>query len=355
MHKWHSDSIGGGFVRKKICHTIFDTIISVDNLFSAWREFRRGKRKKIDVQNFEFALEDNLFTLHEELITKTYEHSGYQSFYVQDPKLRHIHKAVVRDRVVHQAVFRVLYPIFDKGFIHDSYSCRIQKGTHRAVNRLASFARKASHNNTKILYALKCDIKKFFDSVDHATLLLFIKERVDEDTMWLVEHILKSFEKENGRGLPLGNVTSQLFANVYLHALDMFVKQNLREKYYLRYCDDFIILGNDLEHLSCVVKEIDRFLCTALGLRLHKNKVSIRKYGQGIDFLGYVIRPYYRVLRTKTKRRMFREMKKKKILLSRGVIDQDSFDQSRQSYLGMLSHCKGFILRKRLSAISEKE
>ena len=140
---------GGGLIRKRIYHNIFDEIVSLENLFLAWREFCRGKRKKADVQKFEFNLEDNLFELHRDLKNRTYRHYNYTAFNVRDPKLRRIHKACVRDRVLHHAVFRILYRIFDKGFVFDSYSCRIEKGTHRAVKRLEIFARKLSKNGSK--------------------------------------------------------------------------------------------------------------------------------------------------------------------------------------------------------------
>ncbi|MEK7565314.1 MAG: reverse transcriptase domain-containing protein, partial [Patescibacteria group bacterium] len=193
-------------------------------MFLAWREFKKGKRKRLDVQEFEFNLEDNLFQLHSELKNKKYKHGQYIPFYVTDPKLRHIHKAMVRDRVLHQAVFRVLYPIFDRNFIFYSYSCRINKGTHKAVTRLETFCRKLSQNNTRNIFALKCDIKKFFDSIDQAILINLIQVKVkDNNAMWLIDEIIKSFPQ----GLPLGNVTSQIFANIYLNELDQFVKHSL--------------------------------------------------------------------------------------------------------------------------------
>src|SRR3989344_2406155 len=146
---------------KGISHSIFEEIISLENLFLAWKEFKKGKSKKKDIQEFEFNLEDNLFQLHQELKDKIYRHSPYTAFYITDPKLRHIHKACVRDRILHHAVFRILYPIFDRQFIFDSYSCRLGKGTHRAITRLKSFCQKLSQNNSRNIFALKCDIKKF--------------------------------------------------------------------------------------------------------------------------------------------------------------------------------------------------
>jgi retron-type reverse transcriptase len=150
---------------------MFEQIISLENLFAAWREFRRGKRGKPDVQEFERHLEDRIFELHDELASSAYRHGPYHRFHIFDPKHRVIHKALVRDRLVHHAVYRVLYPIFERSFIYDSYSCRVGKGTHAAVSRLENFARRASRNYTKPCWALKFDVRKFFDSVDHGILM----------------------------------------------------------------------------------------------------------------------------------------------------------------------------------------
>ncbi len=321
----------------------------MENLFLAWREFRKGKRSKSDVQKFEFNLEDNLFQLHRELKNKTYQHSDYTAFYIQDPKLRRIHKACVRDRVLHHAIFRILYPIFDKGFIFDSYFCRLGKGTHRAVDRLEKFTRKLSRNNRKNIFALECDIRKFFDSIDQDILLGIIKSKIkDTDALWLVDRIVKSFGKEKGRGLPLGNATSQLFANIYLNELDQFIKHKLRVKYYLRYCDDFVILGESWERLGELVVSIVRFLKENLKLSLHSDKIIIRKYHQGIDFLGYVSLPHYRALRTKTKRRMLKKITGRYQKLQQGLISKKSLNQSLQSYLGVLKHCRGYKIKQKI-------
>ena len=334
------NSVGGGGVRCKIFHNFFDEIISLENLFLAWDEFKRGKRNKPDVQKFEYNLEDNIFQLQQELKVKTYKHSNYKSFYIQDPKLRSIHKACVKDRVLHHAVFRILYPIFDPTFISDSYSCRIEKGTHRAVNRIQKFARKVSKNNTKNCYILKCDILKFFNSISHNILISLIQKKIkDENTIWLISKIIESFSILANKGLPLGNITSQLFANIYLNELDQFVKHKLKEKYYIRYCDDFVILGENREYLEKLVPQINRFLNEKLKLSLHSDKISIRKYYRGVDSLGYVSFPHRRILRTKTKRRMFRKIEQRIERLKRGEISKKSFNQTIQSYFGVLKHC----------------
>ena len=194
-------------------------------MLAAWKEFRKNKRKKKDVTLFELHLEDNIFDLHQELIFKAYTHGTYAAFYICDPKRRHIHKASVRDRLFHQAIFRVLYPIFEKHFIYDSYTSRMLRGTHYGVERSYIACRKVSKNWKRKIYILKCDVKKFFDSIDHDILRLLIERKVTcLDTMKLINLLFKSFEKGKGKSLPLGNVTSQLFANIYLNELDQFAK-----------------------------------------------------------------------------------------------------------------------------------
>jgi len=277
--------LSGGGIKGKICHNIFEKIVSLENLFAAWREFEKGKGKKADIQKFKLQLEDNIFSLREELKTQTYRHSHYTSFYINDPKRRHIHKATVRDRLVHHTVFKVLYPIFNQGFIFDSYSCRLNKGTHRAVKQLKNFLRKASKNNRQTAYVLKCDISRFFDSVSHHILLALIQKKIiNERALWLTREIVESFNQQTCVGIPLGNVTSQLFANIYLNKLDQFIKHTVKAKHYLRYSDDFIIVHHDLEYLINLITKIGTFLSEKLCLRLHPKKVFIRKYSQGIDF-----------------------------------------------------------------------
>ncbi len=323
--------------------------MSLENLLLAWQEFRRGKRQKLDVCQFEYNLEDNIFQLHQELKTKSYHHSYYTSFYVKDPKLRHIHKACVKDRLLHHAVFRILYPIFDKTFIFDSYSCRIGKGTHRAVNRLQEFFGKISRNNTGECFLLKCDIKKFFDTIDQNILITLIKKKLrNKNALWLIGEIIKSFSISPGKSLPLGNVTSQLFANIYLNQLDQFMKHRLKIKHYIRYCDDFVILDKNQEHLEKLIPLIHSFLNEKLKLSLHPDKIEIRKYRQGIDFLGYVSFPCYRILRTKTKRGMFKKIFRKLEGLQRGQTSKESFNQSVQSYFGVLSHCNSYVLKQKI-------
>lgn len=308
---------------------LFYRLVSLENLFDAWHRFCKGKRSRQDVMEFEYHLEDNLFALRDSLLKGTYRHDLYQSFTIFDPKQRSIHKASVRDRVVHQAVVNVVEPLFEKQFIYDSFSCRLEKGTHAAVNRLRAFLRQESLNNTKTIYALKCDIRRFFASVDHCILLSFLKRRIqDRLTIKLLENIIGSFFVTTHCGIPLGNLTSQLFANVYLHEFDRYVKHELRVRHYLRYCDDFVILTPLRSEAFDLAERIGAFLNNRLKMQLHPNKVTVRTWEQGIDFLGYVLLPHATVIRTKTINRMLKRVN----------------ENNLTSYLGVCSHADTFEL-----------
>lgn len=272
---------------------------------------------------------DNLLFLKEDLITKNYRHSLYKAFKITDPKPRHIHKASVRDRLLHHALYRKLYPFFERTFIADSYSCRDKKGVHKALERFTKFSRIVSRNHTKTAWVLKCDIRKFFASIDHSILKEILSRYIpDQDINWLLSRIIDSFEPVTpGIGLPLGNLTSQLLVNIYMNEFDQFAKHQLKAKYYIRYADDFVIFSEDREWLVSLLPRIEVFLEEHLALTLHPNKVSIATMASGTDFLGWVHFPDHKVLRTTTKRRMFSKL-------------QASPDKPevRNSYLGLLRH-----------------
>jgi len=312
---------------------LFSKLCSAEHLFATWEKFARGKRGKPDVQRFERKLEENIFELQSDLLRRKYKHGLYQPFIVHDPKRRQIHKAPVRDRLLHQAIVDCIEPYFEKHFIFDSFSCRKNKGTHAGVKRLQKFLRRASANNTKTVYALKCDIRQFFATVDHEILLNLIKAKIkDEELLKIVEKIINSFCISPVRGIPLGNVTSQLFANVYLHELDWFMKHRLRESFYLRYCDDFVIVGEDRQKLLELVKPIKQFLASELSLNIHSDKTTIKSWNQGIDFLGYVLKPDCILLRSKTRQRMLKRVNKTNLY----------------SYLGLCSHANSYRLQRLL-------
>jgi len=329
----------------------FEDIISLENLLEAWKEFIVGKKGKKDIQFFSMRLMDNIFSLHNDLINHTYTHGGYQAFKINDPKPRDIHKASVRDRLLHHAIYRILYPFFDRTFIADSYSCRDDKGTHKAINKFRSYFQKVSQNNTKTCWVLKCDIRKFFANIDHEVLIGILKEYIsDENIIKLLENVIESFTARKGKrvGLPLGNLTSQLFVNIYMNRFDQFMKHKLRVKHYIRYADDFVILSENKRKLENIVDPISKFLHDRLRLDLHPDKVSITTVSSGVDFLGMVSFTDYRILRTKTKRRILKKISLKHKMWQEELITEDSFRQGLQSYRGILKHCNGFGVLKKI-------
>lgn len=335
----------------KTYNSIFEDLISTERLFEAWFEFRKGKTNRKDVQEFGRHLEKNIFRLHRELAQKKYKHSPYSDFFIQDPKVRHIRKACVRDRLVHQSIYTALTGIFEPRFIHDLYSSRLGKGTHAGVNAVTRMTLKMSKNFTQPCWALKCDIKKFYDTVDHSVLCKHLEKTIkDEAAMWLVREVIESFHTEGtqGKGLPIGNLTSQIFTNIYLNELDQFVKHELQVKHYARFADDFVLLAESKRPLEEKLSCIGQFLKEKLKLELHPKKVDIRPLHQGIDFLGYVTLPYHRVLRTKTKRRMFRKLSERLCQFFNGEIASDSLTQTMQSYFGMMTHADTFELKSKI-------
>jgi RNA-directed DNA polymerase len=345
---------GGGRTRAIFTHS-YEDIISVENLLEAWSEFVRGKRKKRDVQGFQHRLMDNILALQRDLAAGKYRHGGYQHFRISDPKPRDIHKASVRDRLLHHALYRQLYPFFDRTFIADSYSCRAEKGTHRAMNRFRQRAYQVSKNNMRTCWVLKCDIRKFFASIDQRILLGILAAKYIPDTriLELLSEVIKSFLSRDSeddmyrfgptgpnrylrKGLPLGNLTSQLLVNIYMHEFDHYTKHVLKTKRYIRYADDFVILSHDKQELERICRYIGIFLESRLNLSLHPNKVFIKTLSSGVDFLGWVYFPDHRVLRTSTKRRMYSR------------IESLSKENALASYRGLLSQGNAWKLSRRL-------
>lgn len=277
----------------------------------------------------------NIFALHEDLKTGRYKHSGYERFAIADPKPRLIHKAAVRDRLLHHAIYRQLAPFFFRTFITDSFSCQEGKGTHKALNRFREMAAKVSRNHTRTCWALKCDIKKFFASIDHEILLAIIAMYVcDRQTFLLLQEVIESFKTAPGKGLPLGNLTSQLFANIYLNEFDQFVKHGRKVRHYVRYADDWVLFSQDREYLIAELPLLRSFLAERLALTVHPDKIVLRTIASGLDFLGWVHSPAHRTLRAATKRRMFRRLK------------ENPTKETKASYLGFLSHGNAFRLSR---------
>ena len=294
---------------------MFEQIISLENIFCAWREFQKDKRNRVDVKEFEADAEKNIFELYDGLEKGTYRHGSYKAFWVRDPKLRLIHKASVRDRLLHHAIFRILYPIFNKSWIFDSFSSREYKGTHAAMKRFRDFAWRISKNNTRPVWVLKIDIRKYFDSIDHEILLALLSVALphetsimkDDDRLFdLLKNNVHSYSTLPSKGIPLGNLTSQLFANVYLNPLDQYIKRRLAVPYYIRYADDIIVLSESREFLLELLSKISSFLENELRLTIHPNKISIRRWSKGIDVLGFISYPLKTIMRSSTERRMFK-------------------------------------------------
>jgi retron-type reverse transcriptase len=229
--------------------------------------------------------------------------------------------------------------MFDKHFIFDSYACRKGKGTHKAVKRLDNLVRKLSKNYTSDYWSLKCDIKQFFAAVDHQVLKDIIASKVkDQDIKWLIGNVIDSFSSELGfgKGIPLGNLTSQIFSNIYLNILDHFVKHTLKIKHYLRYADDFLILTKNDKQYDNFIATINEFLRNNLKLELHPKKIDKRKLSWGIDFCGYIVLPHHILPRTKTKRRILSKVR------------SNSDNQAVQSYLGYFSHANAYKISEDL-------
>ena len=282
--------------------------------------------------------EENIFALCEDLESGRYRHGSYEPFWVCDPKRRLIHKACVRDRLLHHAIFRVLYPIFNKSWICDSFSSRESKGTHAALKRFRDFAWKISRNNSRDVWVLKADVRKYFDSIDHEILeKLLIRslprekrrlacpsgnvftvgaDRPDgnpfpENNSRLLELLrdnISSYSTSPGKGIPLGNLTSQLFANAYLNPFDQYVKRRLAVSYYLRYADDIIVVSDSQEFLTGLLPHLRSFLINELQLTIHPNKVSISRWDKGVDVLGFVSYPTKTIMRASTERRMMERL-----------------------------------------------
>lgn len=339
----------------KISHIIYHKLSTKNNIYRGYKEFLKGKKTKKDVIRFNEKRYENLNKLYQELVLKTYLPGSYSQFIVHDPKRRIIHKANVRDRIVHHIVSDSLEDIFEPTFTYHSYACREKKGAHKGIFALQKMAIKESKNDTKTCWILKCDISKFFASVNHKILLKILSRRVtDNDFLELLLKIIDSFYSDktvdlnDKKGIPIGNLTSQFFSNIYLNELDRFVKHKLKIKYYLRYADDFAFISKDRDYLLKLIKIVEEFLAKELDLELHPKKIIIRKFSSGVDFLGYIIFPKYILPRTKTKKRLIRKIKEKVDLYKAGKISSESLNQTIQSYYGFLSHSNSYKFKQEL-------
>lgn len=328
----------------KSFNNLFEKVIDFENLYLAYCNSKKGKRYRMQALEFKKNLEENLIEIQNELIWQCYTSRGYRQFWINDPKKRLISAPSFRDRVVHHALVQVVEPIFERIFIYDTYACRVGKGTHAAVARLQSFTRIAKRNYGHY-YALKCDISKFFPSINHDILKCIFAHYIrDTRVRKLYGQIIDSYEI-NGRGLPIGALTSQLSANLYLSPLDHYIKEVLHERFYVRYMDDFIILSPSKKRLRDDLDKIKRFLGYYLDMRLNP-KTSIVQDKEGIDFCGYKIWPTHIIARKRTVKRMKRRLKKLARFYRTNPNILPRARQTIMSFLGYMQRCNGYQTTK---------
>ncbi|OQC00395.1 MAG: Group II intron-encoded protein LtrA [Candidatus Hydrogenedentes bacterium ADurb.Bin101] len=325
---------------------LYERICAFENVHRAYIKARRGKRYKADAIRFSLDLEANLINIQNHLIWKSYQPGPYRFFMVREPKERLIAALPFFDRVVHHCLCNVIEPIFERTFIRDSYACRTGAGVLAGVLRTTQFLRDATRRWGAV-YCLKGDVAKYFYSVDHATLKALIRRKIAcPDTLALIDRIIDS--PGDRVGMPIGNLTSQLFANVYLSALDHYVKDELRVRYYVRYMDDFVLFHPDKAFLSATMERIDGLLRDRLRLTLN-GKTSIFPVGRRcVDYLGYRMWPQHKLLRKSNLRRTRRKFRKYARLYREGLVDLDAIRPRIASWLGHAKHADTWHIRRQV-------
>lgn len=314
---------------------LYNKIYNFNNLYEAYLKARKNKRYRLEVMTYTNSLEENLITLQNELIWGKYKIGNPRIFTIFIPKIREIKALPFRDRVLQHALNTVIEPYFERSFYNYSYACRKDKGTHKASLKVQEWLYIAEKNN-KNLYCLKCDIKKFFNSVDLKILVEILSRKIkDKKVIWLIKQILGKSQK----GMPIGSLTSQLFANIYLNELDKFVKHSLKMKYYIRYMDDFIIFSESKSELHYILNEIENFLKTKLELELN-NKTRIQPVKTGVEFVGYI--HFFNKIRIRKSswKRFKKNLKTTKKSYDKNTINKETYNNTISSYYGHLKHTK---------------
>ncbi|OLP18404.1 RNA-dependent DNA polymerase [Leptolyngbya sp. 'hensonii'] len=337
---------------------LWSQITQFANLLDAAKKAQRGKRYRANVLAFNYNRESELLQLQEELRTQTYQPGAYRTFEIVEPKKRLISAAPYRDRVVHHALCNIIVPLVEPSFIYDSYANRIGKGTHRALDRFTRFARSSR-------YVLQCDIQKYFPSIDHQILKIIIRQKIKcQETLWLIDTIIDNSNEqplavfhfpgddiltplERRRGLPIGNLTSQFFANWYLNGFDQFVKGKLRVKKYVRYVDDFALFSDDWGFLKEAQQAIDECLA-AMRLKVHPVKSQLFETRHGANFLGFRILPDRIRVRIENLRRGRRRLRRLQAAYTIGQISLKELMQSLQSWDAHLQHGDTWQLRQQI-------
>lgn len=344
---------------------VFDTIFSMDNLYLALEDAARGRRYKRDVLIYNFDTWAMLQELRKEIYDGTYGIDKYYIFYIHEPKKRMVMSISFKHRIVQWAIYRILNPIFVKGYIDDSYGCIPNRGTLTAMERLKYWVQYASRKKEKWYY-LKLDISKYFYRISHRVLKEILAKKIkDTRLLNLLYGIIDCEHTPFGLplgskpgevaledmlydvGMPIGNLMSQVFANVYLDTLDQFCKRVLKTRYYIRYMDDVIILNNSKSQLWDWKRSIEKFLIEKLELNLN-HKTCIRPIDQGIEFVGYRIWPTHVVLRKSTSLRIKRALKGLSHKYAEYEVTFSDVTETLQSYLGMMEHCDSHNLRTKI-------
>ncbi|MDD4878609.1 MAG: reverse transcriptase domain-containing protein [Candidatus Nanoarchaeia archaeon] len=343
----------------KTYNNLYFHLCSYENLFSAYQKARKHKTRKKYVVEFENDLTNNLLQLRADLLFYSYRPEPLKAFIIREPKTRKISKSAFRDRVVHHALCSIIEPIFENSFIYDSYANRKGKGVLKAISRFEYFKRKVSRNLTPLKtgdgikgFVLKADIKKFFDSVSHEILMKIISRKItDEKVLWLIKIILQNHcPQQRGKGMPLGNLTSQFFANVYLNELDYFIKQNLKVKYYIRYVDDFVILHKSKEILEYYKKELSIFLENVLSISLHPDKSSVFPLYRGVNFLGLKVFPHHNLIQKKNIRKFRNKLEMLCSFYDKREISYDEVYNSLEGWNAYTKNANCFSLKSGLFA-----
>jgi len=324
-------------------NNLYSQIISFENLYRSAVEAAKGKRTKTNVADFLLNREKELFKIKRELETGNYQPGGYRTFYVNEyGKKRKISATSFSDRVVHHAFCRIVEPIFDKRFIFQSFACRVGKGTHLAIKTAERYLRQ---NN----YAFQADIAKYFENINHKILLAILERKIkDKKIINLARLILESWNKNLGKGVPIGNLTSQFFANLYLNELDYFVKFELGNKHYVRYMDDFILFSKNKKELWNWHAEINKFLVEKLLLSLHKRKSTVYNVVNGVPFLGFrILKKYRRIKNANVVRFIKRIHQFKKYFLDK-KITLEEFCEEIKRWVNYAKFGDTYCLRKDL-------
>ncbi|MGI6410684.1 MAG: reverse transcriptase domain-containing protein [Bacteroidales bacterium] len=355
------------------------------DLFKAYFDARKNKRNTINALAFEKHLEANLFALANDIIERKYIPNQSICFIVNKPIKREIFAADFRDRVIHHFIYNYISEVFEKSFINDSYSCRKDKGTHYGINRIDGFIRSCSQNYSKDCYILKLDIKGYFMAMNKPLLYKKIKQELLKNknklnfdlrlVLYLIEKTIFNDPKQNciikGKkedwvglpktksmfyakancGLPIGNLTSQLFGNIYMNEFDHWVKKELGIKYYGRYVDDFVLIHENKDYLQSLIPKLKDFLLKNLKLNLHPDKIYLQHYSKGVKFLGTVILPNRIYIAKRTKGNFYNAIEKQNLIArdhKPTKEEQQAFLSSMNSYLGIMRHYKTYKLRKRI-------